>query len=126
MRDQTNKQLLRRKTQRTLRRNMTDAELRLWYCLRNRQLSGYKFRRQHPFRDFVLDFVCMEERLVVEVDGGQHADSASDEIRTKILTEAGFKVIRFWNNDVLTQLEAVKEAIYNALGGVPSTTGPHP
>jgi very-short-patch-repair endonuclease len=76
MKGQTNKQLLERKTQRKLRRNMIDAELRLWQCLKSRQLRGFKFRRQHPFEDFILDFVCLEALLVIEVDGGQHVLNA--------------------------------------------------
>src|SRR3954466_9793790 len=96
----TNNRLREQKIQRKLRRDMTDAELRLWSCLRDRRMQGYKFRRQHPYGDFVLDFVCLEKKLVIEVDGGQHADSLSDEKRTKVLNQAGFKVIRFWNNDV--------------------------
>lgn len=108
---------------RTLRRKLTDAELRLWSCLRDRRMRGFKFRRQHPFGKFVLDFVCLEAKLIVEVDGGQHVESVKDKVRTKILNDAGFEVLRFWNNDVLTNLDAVKEAIYNALN---LRTGPHP
>ncbi len=121
MKGQTNKKLLRLKTQRKLRRNMTDAELRLWRCLRSRQLRGFKFRRQHPFEDFILDFVCLESMLVVEVDGGQHMLNAIvDEARTKYLNDAGFKVLRFWNNEILSEIEAVKEIIWRALKDHPS------
>ena len=113
---QTNKKLLVHKTQRKLRHNMTDAELRLWRYLKGRQMSGYKFRRQHPFEDYVLDFVCLEAMLIIEVDGAQHAhNTISDRARTKNLKEAGFKVMRFWNNEVLEQMEAVKESIWRAL-----------
>jgi very-short-patch-repair endonuclease len=116
MKGQTNKRMLRHETQRKLRRNMTDAELRLWRCLRSRQMSGYKFRRQHPFEDYVLDFVCLEAMLVVEVDGGQHAQNATtDELRTKKLTDAGFRVIRFWNNDIFRNIEAVADSIWRVL-----------
>ena len=116
MKGQTNKNLLQNKTQRTLRHRMTDAELRMWRHLRGRQLSGFKFRRQHPFEDYVLDFVCLEEMLVIEVDGGQHAlNTATDEARTKNLIAAGFRVLRFWNNEVLKDGEAVKESIWRAL-----------
>ena len=113
MKGQTNKKLLHFETQRKLRRNMTDAELRLWRRLRSRQMGGHKFRRQHPFEDYVLDFVCLEAMLVVEVDGAQHALNASaDKARTKRLTDAGFRVLRFWNNDVLTNIEAVADSIW--------------
>ncbi len=116
MKGQTNKQLLARKPQRSLRRNMTDAELRIWRCLKGRQLQGFKFRRQHPFEDFILDFVCLEAMLIIEIDGGQHASNESaDGARTKRLNDAGFKVLRFWNNEALTETGAVKEAIWKAL-----------
>ena len=116
MKGQTNKKLLVHQTQRKLRRNMTDAELRLWRYLKGRQMSGFKFRRQHPFDDYVLDFVCLEAMLIIEVDGAQHAhNTISDGARTKNLREAGFKVVRFWNNEVLEQMEAVKESIWTML-----------
>lgn len=92
---------------------MTDAEQALWRILRGRQISGLKFRRQHPFGDFILDFVCLEYRLVIEVDGGQHTEQTEyDQIRTRILQKAGFQVLRFWNNEVLREIEAVKEKIW--------------
>ena len=94
---------------------MTDAENRLWQRLRGRQIAGSKFRRQHPFLDFVLDFVCLEMRLIVEVDGGQHQDSQQDRVRDRRLHEAGFRVLRFWNNQVLQEIDAVVEAIWAAL-----------
>ena len=116
MKGQTNKKLLAHQTQRKWRRNMTDAELRLWRYLKGRQLSGFKLRRQHPFDDYVLDFVCLEAMLIIEVDGAQHAQNTiSDRARTKTLREAGFKVVRFWNNEVLEQMEAVKELIWTTL-----------
>ncbi len=71
---QTNQRILKHKIQRGLRKNMTEAELRLWQCLRQRQIGGFKFRRQHPFNDHILDFVCLEAKLVIEVDGGQHGE----------------------------------------------------
>ena len=94
---------------------MTDAEIRLWQRLRGRQIAGCKFRRQHPFLDYVLDFVCLERRLVVEVDGGQHLDNQRDQVRDKRLLEAGFEVLRFWNNQVLEETDAVAEVILGAL-----------
>ncbi|MBS0211826.1 MAG: endonuclease domain-containing protein [Proteobacteria bacterium] len=105
-----------------LRTVMTDAERKLWRCLRLRQLEGCKFRRQHPEGPYILDFVCIEHRLVVEVDGGQHLDSARDAVRDAWLHAAGFRVLRFWNHDVLTQTEAVAQAIYDTL----AKTRPHP
>ena len=93
---------------RQLRRNQTDAEKRLWQLLRNRQLSGYKFRRQHPIGPYIADFVCLESMVIVELDGGQHMDQqAYDERRSAYLSRHGFCVVRFWNNDVLKNLEGV-------------------
>lgn len=121
MKGQTNKSIQHHKTQRALRNRMTDAELRLWRHLRSRQMNGFKFRRQHPFDSYILDFVCLEAMLVIEVDGGQHAiDIESDATRAKHLEKAGFKVLRFWNNEVLLQIEAVKEKIFAALANAPS------
>jgi very-short-patch-repair endonuclease len=94
---------------------MTDAERRLWQGLRGRQMDGYKFRRQHPYYDFILDFVCLEQKLVIEVDGGQHSGSISDKQRDGFLEKGGFRVLRFWNNDVLNQTNNVLEAIYRSL-----------
>ena len=110
---QTNKKIRSGKLQRALRDNMSDAEQALWHLLRGRQISGLKFRRQHPFGDYVLDFVCLEKKLVIEVDGGQHGQQAGyDENRTQKLQEAGFRVLRFWNNEVLNEIESVKEKIW--------------
>ena len=107
-----------------LRNEMTDAEKALWRILRCRQVSGLKFRRQHPFGDYVLDFVCLEKKVVIEVDGGQHGERAKeDEVRTQNLLAAGFRVLRFWNNDVLQEIEAVKERIW---GTVEEQENPHP
>ena len=93
---------------RQLRRNQTDAEKHLWQLLRNRQLSGYKFRRQHPIGPYIADFVCLESMVIVELDGGQHMDQqAYDERRSAYLSRHGFCVVRFWNNDVLKNLEGV-------------------
>ena len=95
---------------------MTDAEKALWKVLRCRQVSGLKFRRQHPFGDYILDFVCLEKKLVIEVDGGQHGERTKhDEIRRQNLLTAGFRVLRFWNNEVLQEIEAVKERIWRAV-----------
>ena len=104
--------------QRKLRRGMTDAERRLWGALRLQQVGGHKFRRQHPFGDYILDFVCLERRLVIEVDGGQHQEmQEEDQARTEVLEKAGFRVLRFWNNEVLEQLDSVMERIWIELHG---------
>ena len=116
LKGQTGKSIRRHKIQRKLRHSMTDAELRLWRRLRGRQLSDFKFRRQHPFDDYVLDFVCLEQMLAIEVDGGQHAlNATADETRTKNLIAAGFRVLRFWNNEVLSDIQAVTEVIWREL-----------
>ena len=107
---------------RGLRGNMTDAELYLWRYLRQRQIGGNRFRRQHPIGPYIADFACIEQRLVIEVDGGQHADSESDRRRGDHLKTAGYCVIRFWNNDVLGNIEGVIAEISVAL----ETARPHP
>ena len=95
---------------------MTDAEHRLWYRLRAGRLEGWKFRRQVPIGCYVADFLCEQARLVVEVDGGQHADREQhDAQRTEALRACGYRVIRFWNSDVLGNLEGVLETIVTAL-----------
>ena len=94
----------------SLRRNATDAEAKLWQCLRNRRLGGFKFRRQATVGHHVADFLCAEKRLIVELDGGQHT-SERDAARTARLEASGYRVIRFWNNDALGNTEAVLEAI---------------
>src|SRR5438445_3048886 len=98
-----------------LRRNTTDAERRLWVALRGRRLAGYRFRRQHPIGPFIVDFACTEHWLVVEADGGQHNENAADDRRTEWLARRGWRVVRFWNNDILAHTEAVLEAILAAL-----------
>ena len=101
---------------RHLRRNMTDIERHLWLRLRERQIKGFKFRRQHPFREYVLDFVCLEAKVVIELDGSQHFDAQShDATRTSKLEAAGFQVLRFWNNEVLSNIDGVLEVIWRAL-----------
>ena len=97
-----------------LRREMTDAERALWSELRGRRLQGFKFRSQWTLGRSVTDFCCIEARLVVEVDGGQHSEVA-DAARTAKLKARGFRVIRFWNNDVLTNIDGVLAVILEAL-----------
>jgi len=112
---------------RSLRREMTDAEKLLWRHLRMEQFGGHKFRRQHPLGNFIVDFVCLEAALVLEVDGGQHADhSDSDAIRTQWLETKGFRVMRFWNNEVLGNIEGVKLVIWNYLSGIQPPSQPSP
>ncbi|QID17068.1 endonuclease domain-containing protein [Nitrogeniibacter mangrovi] len=107
-----------------LRKRMTDAERRLWHGLRSRQMA-VKFRRQHPFNGYVLDFVCLELKLVIEVDGGQHAEDAEhDAARTRALERAGFRVLRFWNNEVLMQTDAVLERIFREINPSPPQPSP--
>ena len=101
---------------RELRKNATDAERLLWSRLRRRQLSGFKFRRQHSVGPYICDFACVDARVVVELDGSQHVDqSGYDERRDSFLRSRGFRVLRFWNNDVLSQTDVVVETIYEAL-----------
>jgi very-short-patch-repair endonuclease len=90
-----------------MRRNPTDAESAMWRLLRGRRLVRFKFRRQAPFRDFILDFVCFEKQMIIEIDGSQHADSARDTAREAVLTAEGFRVARYWNNDVLQRPSSV-------------------
>lgn len=107
---------------RRLRRDMTRAERRLWRELRMRQLDGHRFRRQVPIGPYVVDFLCVERRLAVEVDGGQHLESVLDRRRDAFLAAAGYRVLRFWNHDVLRDPAGVVQAIGSALG----SGGPHP
>jgi very-short-patch-repair endonuclease len=108
---------------RSLRRIITDAEAKLWLHLRGRQLAGYKFVRQEPIGRYYADFVCRERRLIIEVDGGQHAESLYDERRDADLAAFGYRVVRVWNNDVLGNLEGVLEMLLQELGG---GAPPHP
>ena len=104
-----------------LRTNATEAEQKIWYFLRNRQFEKFKFRRQHPIGVYIVDFVCLIEKLIIELDGGQHAERIPyDERRTRALREKGFRVLRFWNNDVMQNTEAVLEAVLAGLNASPS------
>jgi very-short-patch-repair endonuclease len=116
---------------RDLRKNMTDAEQLLWYCLRRKQLGGFRFRRQHPFDRYVLDFYCCKAKLAVELDGGQHNDPDTrerDDQRTVFLNNNGIRVVRFWNHEVFQNQEGVLQAIYDALrqASIPSSGGKSP
>ena len=107
------------KLARAARQEMTEAEERLWAQLRGRRLGGLKFRRQQPMGQVRPDFLCAECKLIVEVDGSQHADAPSDAIRTMFLEREGYRVLRVWNNDVLARMQSVLEAVLAA-------TAPHP
>jgi very-short-patch-repair endonuclease len=94
---------------------MTDAERRLWYRLRAHRFDGHKFKRQIPVGPYVVDFACLGRKLIVEVDGGQHADNQDDVMRDQYLRTQGFRVLRFWNNDVLKNTDGVLEVILSEL-----------
>ncbi len=96
---------------RRLRKNSTDTERYLWRYLRNRQIEGVKFRCQQQLGKYIVDFVNLENKMVIEVDGGQHADNSSDKIRDEWLSAEGYKVLRFWDNEVFNNLEGVLESI---------------
>jgi very-short-patch-repair endonuclease len=98
-----------------LRANMTDAERRLWYRLRAHRFGRIKFKRQVPIGPYIVDFACLGHKLILEIDGGQHAENEADQIREQRLREEGFKVLRFWNNDVLRRTDAVLEMVMAAL-----------
>jgi very-short-patch-repair endonuclease len=105
---------------RALRQNLTDAERRLWFHLRRKQLDGHRFRRQVSIGPYIADFVCLESKLVIEVDGGQHGDNAEKDARRTALMEAqGFRVLRFWNDEVLGNTVGVLEAIRQRLADPP-------
>ena len=112
------------KKPRELRQNSTDAERRLWNALRDRQLQGYKFRRQRAIGPFIGDFVCVAHRLIIEIDGSQHVDNAYDAGRTKWLEDHDWCMLRFWNNDVLMNIEGVAEAILKTLQAEQALTRP--
>ena len=99
---------------RRLRSDQTNAEKKLWWRLRNRQIADCKFVRQEPVGPYICDFVCRERRLVIEVDGGQHADSAADRLRDQWLASRNYRVMRFWNNDVLKNIDGVLQTIHEA------------
>jgi len=99
-----------------MRREPTEAEACMWRLLRDRRLAQFKFRRQVPFQNFILDFVCFEQRLIIEIDGSQHASSERDAGREAALMTKGFRMARYWNNDVLQRPSTVLEDIFAKLG----------
>jgi very-short-patch-repair endonuclease len=104
------------KRARFMRANPTDAERKIWYLLRHRRL-GERWRRQEIIDDaYIVDFMCFEHRLIIEADGSQHSDSKSDETRDAYLKAQGFTVLRFWNSDILANIEGVGEAVLDAIG----------
>ncbi len=105
---------------RKLRNNQTNVEAIIWNKLRNRQLNGVKFRRQQPLGKYIVDFVSLERKLVVELDGGQHNQNAHDQERTLWLNKEGYKVVRFWNNEITENLQGALETIEKAI------FNPHP
>ena len=102
-----------------MRSQPTEAEHRLWQVLRAHRFSGYKFKRQVPIDFYIADFVCFAARLIIELDGGQHLGSATDVKRDAFLRSQGFRVVRIWNNDLLTNEEGVAELILSALRSPP-------
>lgn len=95
---------------------MSDAERKLWHALRYKQLNGHRFRRQHPIGRYIADFACIEQKLVIELDGGQHQEQTGyDEFRSDFMATQGWQVLRFWNNDVLNNLEGVLTRITESL-----------
>jgi very-short-patch-repair endonuclease len=103
---------------RSFRKNMTDAEKRMWYFLRNRRLNGYKFVREYGIGTYIADFVCREKKLIIEIDGGQHMEAAEyDKQRTEFMEKQGYKVLRVWNNEVFQNTKGVLETILNLLEG---------
>jgi very-short-patch-repair endonuclease len=102
-----------------MRREPTDAEARMWRLLRHHRFANFKFRRQVPFRSYILDFVCFERRLVIEIDGSQHASSERNAARDAALTAEGFRVARYWNNDMLQRPASVLEDILAKLSEHP-------
>jgi|SRR5688572_13929583 len=100
---------------RKLRKDMTDAERALWRLLRDRRMDGWRFRRQEPIGNYIVDFICFEARLIIEVDGGQHYESESDRAGDAYLQSQRFRVLRLWNTDVLANRDGVYRTIMTAL-----------
>jgi very-short-patch-repair endonuclease len=112
---------------RTMRANPTDAERKLWYLLKQRRLMELRWRRQQIIDDrYLVDFICFEHRLIVEADGSQHSDNKDDAVRDGYLKEQGFHVLRFWNNDILNNIDGVGETVLGAIGHIGSQTRADP
>ena len=114
---------------RKLRKNQTPQEQILWNILRNRQVLGYKFRRQYPIGNYVVDFVCKENKMIIEIDGGQHNTPEgilADENRTKYLQSVGYKILRFWNNEIDNNIEGVYQKIIEQIENIKTTPHPNP
>ena len=109
------RQKLLRERAKSMRSQQTPAEHRLWQILRAKRLAGFKFKRQVPIDGYIVDFACVQQRLIVEADGGQHSQSAHDEKRDGSLRSQGFRVLRFWNSDIFENEEGVLTSILNAL-----------
>jgi very-short-patch-repair endonuclease len=115
------------KRARNLRKNMTETEIKLWNKLRNRQLEGLRFRRQVPLGNYIVDFACFEPKIIIELDGSQHADQIDyDEKRTKYLEMLGYKVLRFWNIEVANEMNTVLQAIWTFVSPHPACRPPSP
>ena len=112
---------------RSLRQNMTEAEIQIWQILRAHRMNGHKFRRQVPIGRYIADFVCHEARLVVEIDGGQHDSSSPRETeRSGFLQNEGYRILRFWNNEILANPDGVQETIVNELAAASPSPRPSP
>jgi very-short-patch-repair endonuclease len=98
-----------------LRKNVTNTEKYLWKHLRGNQIEGYKFRRQHPIGKYIVDFVNLERKIIIELDGGQHLENKKDKLRDKWLEEQGYEILRFWDNDVFNNIEGVLEVVKEKL-----------
>ncbi len=103
-----------------LRKRQTDTETKLWYYLRDRRFENLKFRRQYPIKNYIADFICTDKMFIIELDGGQHADSKKDIIRDNYFKSEGYTILRFWNSDVVENISGVLEVIRIAVNN------PHP
>ncbi len=114
---------------RQLRKNMTPQERKLWYIIRNRQFYGYRFRRQFPIGQYIVDFICREKKIIIEIDGGQHNEIKNilyDNKRTEYLISEGYKVLRFWNNDIDKNIDGVYEKLKEVFEIGENITPPKP
>ena len=109
-----------RKFAKQMRHEPTEAEAKLWGILRNRRLASYKFRRQLPIGQYIVDFVCLNAKLIIELDGSQHAENPYDLARDAYLRQQGFRLLRIWNNELLATPDAVLDAIWHALQEQPA------